>query len=344
MSVGAFGRAQPQYAAHDLPTFPVRFVRQPDGKLDKIPAIAGYMRIGIRGSTALVPKFRSAEGIGLVCGRRSKLVVVDVDTPDENVVADVVSVHGGSPLVARTPSGGHHVLYRHGGGQERRRIRLPYWTARNAPVDVLAGGMVVLPPSHGPNGQYAFVEGTLDDLDRLPVFRDAPGPAGHVEPEHGASIGQRNNKLLQVCGRAAAKARSFDEVLDVAREFNARCIPPEDDARVIRTAESAWKYQLEGTNRFGGPPGIACLPMAVFDTLSADQLYLFGFLRAHNGSWSEFMCTNSLAKRFGWDERRLVAARLRLAKLGYIECARPARGPGRAALFRWAKERNSARF
>ena len=95
---------------------------------------------------------------------------MDVDTDSEKVVTDALAFYGPSPLVARTPSGGHHVYYRHNGCQ-RRRIRDPYWRERGAPVDVLGNGMVVAPPSRSPAGRYIFVQGGLDDLLRLPVLR-----------------------------------------------------------------------------------------------------------------------------------------------------------------------------
>jgi len=66
-----------------------------------------------------------------------------------------------------------------------------------------------------------------------------------------------------------------------------------------------------------------------------DAFILLAFLRAHNGPWSAFMCTNSLSERLEWDRRRLSAARSRLVDLGYIKCVRLAYR-GHAALFEWA--------
>jgi hypothetical protein len=96
--------------------------------------------------------------------------VVDADTEDENVVADVLAHYGPSPLIARSPSGGHHVYYKHN-GRQRRRIRDPYWRERGAPVDVLGNGFITAPASRSPKGDYTFVQGGLDDLQRLPILR-----------------------------------------------------------------------------------------------------------------------------------------------------------------------------
>ena len=72
-------------------------------------------------------------------------------------------------------------------------------------------------------------------------------------------------------------------------------------------------------------------------TLIADQdaFLLLAFLRAHNGPWSEFMCTNTLAEQLKWGRYRLADARRRLLELGYIRCLRRA-GRGHPALFQWA--------
>src|SRR4051794_13382591 len=189
---GTFGFWQPEYAAHGLPTFPVSF-RTGNGRVDKVPAVAGYMKLGMRGSQALARKFDRADALGVACGRRNGLVVVDVDAPDDNLVGDVMSFYGKSPLVSRTPSGGHHVFYRSNGApEERRRIRDAYWRNRGLPVDVLGNGFVVLPPSCGPNGTYAFVQGTPADIEGLPPIRFAEAT---VRPPAPIPEGRRNDEL-----------------------------------------------------------------------------------------------------------------------------------------------------
>src|SRR5262249_22643975 len=96
-----FDTWQPKYAERGIATFPVRFVER-NGKIDKVPAVCGYMKLGLRGSTELTRKFAAADGIGFALGSRNQIAVVDVDTPNENVVADVLDHYGSSPLVARS--------------------------------------------------------------------------------------------------------------------------------------------------------------------------------------------------------------------------------------------------
>ena len=167
--------------------------------------------------------------------------------------------------------------------------------ARRAPVDVLGNGFVVVPPSRGPKGEYRFIQGTLDDIERLPIIQhtavdNETAPCGSPE-------GQRNNQLFRHCMRSAARASSLDEVLDAGRSFNADCQPQLEETEVINTAQSAWNYTVQGTNRFGqhGAWLAAEEILRMLATANHDALILLAFLRAHNGPWAKFMCTNTLA-------------------------------------------------
>src|SRR5262249_39739667 len=133
---------------------------------NKRPAIKRYASVGLRGSQELALKFANAHGLGFMCGPRSRITVLDIDSTDERLLADALGRHGASPLIARTASRKWHVYYRH--ANERRRVRA--WDGR--PLDLLGNGLVVAPPSvtqHG--GRYEFVAGNLDDLERLPRMR-----------------------------------------------------------------------------------------------------------------------------------------------------------------------------
>jgi hypothetical protein len=66
----------------------------------------------------------------------------------------------------------------------------------------------------------------------------------------------------------------------------------------------------------------------------SDALALLAFLKAHNGPWSTFMCTNGLADQFEWTRVRLVAARNKLIEGRYIRQVRNA-STGLPALYEW---------
>jgi Bifunctional DNA primase/polymerase, N-terminal len=104
------------------------------------------------GTRGLVIKFPDAPAIGFATKRRNGVTILDIDTPDEKVLADALNRHGRTPLIARTGSGKFRAYYRHNG--ERRRIR-PW---RGLAIDLLGtGGFVVAPPSEVAKGSYSFI-------------------------------------------------------------------------------------------------------------------------------------------------------------------------------------------
>jgi hypothetical protein len=321
MSSGVFSRWQPAYAERGIPTFPVT--------ADKIPATKGYLQTGLRGSAQLAEKFPQASAFGLACGSRTGIAVLDIDSKDERILADAIDRHGETPVVVRSGSGNHQAWYKHNG--EGRQIR----PEPDLPIDILGAGFVVAPPSKVTKGIYQFVQGGLDDLDRLPVLRDAPTIAINQDVPIGQ--GTRNKRLFQHCLREARHCDEFDALLDVARTFNLSCVPPLTDSEVIKTAQSIWKMQIEGRIWAGRH-------MVVFDSNDVNRLIrndpdafqLLSFLRANNGPDSTFMATNTLAETFRWRRKRLANARSRLIAERYFKPVRQA-GKGTPALYRWAK-------
>jgi Bifunctional DNA primase/polymerase, N-terminal/Primase C terminal 1 (PriCT-1) len=329
---GLFAHAQASYAAHGIATFPVT--------RDKVPAIRGFGRVGLAGSAMLAQKFADADALGFICGQRSRVTVLDIDTNDEGVLAAALARHGQTPLMMQTGSGNFQAYYRHSG--ERRRIR-PW---RGLPIDIIGGGMVIAPPSRVTNGLYLIIQGSLDDLDRLPVARDLAdrhGRQGHhnVARTDVVHQGERNDSLGRHCMRNAKACDDFVTLVDVANTFNENCLPPLDEAEVNSIARSAWDYTTRGQNRFCEHG--AWFPAAEVSRLLIDQdvLILLAFLRTNNGPSATFMCTNTLGETFKWRRQRLADARHRLIELGYIVMVKQA-GYRSPALFKWAAKQRGA--
>jgi hypothetical protein len=320
---------QPVYAEHGIATFPVGS--------DKKPTITDYQRLGLRGSHQLVQMRRHAlaTSLGFMTNERNRIAALDYDDTDERGFVDALHHYGDTPIKIRTASGKYHAYYRYNG--ELRLIR----PIEGSPIDILgSGGFVVAPPSFiSGKGTYQFIEGSLDDLDRLPVMR---GLGLNAYPNHqkqqltnsdqpGVTDGARNDALWEHCMRVATTTRSlsdeegFNAVLTAAHEFNATFLPPLEEGEVVRVARSAWGYEQRGENRYGRH-GVW------FDTSEAntlitsdqDSFVLLSYLRAHNGPSSLFMCTNSLSETLGWTEKRLSRARRRLMARGDIILVRPA--------------------
>src|SRR5262245_12687346 len=73
----SFAGIQAAYAAHGVATYPL--------SNDKTPAVKAYDRIGAPYSAQLALRFSHAKAGGFFAGRRNKLTVVDIDSPDDRL-------------------------------------------------------------------------------------------------------------------------------------------------------------------------------------------------------------------------------------------------------------------
>lgn len=313
--MGIFAENQAAYAAQGIVTFPL--------KDNKRPAVRAWNKIGMPASRDLAKKFTDADGLGFVTNKRNGLAVIDVDTGDERVLADALARHGETPMIVRTASGKAHIYYRF--NHERRRVRP--WDG--LPIDLLGvGGFVVAPPTHVTKGTYSFLQGSLDDIDRLPIMRglDARMYVATPPPEHDVIAnddspdflvreGRRGNEVWRFCMRQAHGCETFDMLKAHAREFNAtRCVPPMADEQIVAAAASAWRYTERGTNRFGQHGSWLTTQEVNRLVVEPDVLVLLSFLKANNGPDAEFMIANGLAEgpnaKLPMNRKRLSSARI----------------------------------
>jgi hypothetical protein len=170
--------------------------------------------------------------------------VIDMDETDPKILEEGERLFGPSPLVWQTGGGKFASAYRFNG--EGRQIRpIP-----GLPIDILGGGVVVAPPSKGAKRGYEIIRGSLDDLRRLPTAQ-IPAAASEGRPPNGLEVGQRNNTLFKYCLRCAPSCDDFEALLDVARTLNMEFSEPLPDVEIIKTATSAWTYQVTGRNWAG---------------------------------------------------------------------------------------------
>jgi hypothetical protein len=161
------------YADYGIPTFPVDVDEQ-----TKKPMVRGWTKVGPYLSAQWGQVSPFAPAVGLLLGSKQRdaealppasgIAELDVDTPDERVLADALDRHGHTPIIIRTASTKHKLWYRHNG--EGRRIRP--WP--DLPIDVLGAGFTVAPPSF--NASYK----------QIPIHRwrsRRPRPTrGHAQP------------------------------------------------------------------------------------------------------------------------------------------------------------------
>jgi hypothetical protein len=339
-----FSSWQPRYAAHGIATFPLCAG-------DRQPAIRNYGRIGLRQSTrfATHPRFAEASGFAFMCGRRSGLTIGDIDTDDENMVADLLDRHGHSPVIARTASGHFHAYYRF--NNEPRKIRC-YGEA--IPFDLLGGGMAIAPPSQLNAGGYQFIQGNLDDLDQLRPINidltklDVPdGVYDHNEDGYEQELpawirtGHRNKEIFNHCMRRAHYCGNLPALIAEAQVFyqkHCESRPAMDSDEIMHIAKNAWNYTERGLNRFGQHSFIA--PTLEYEGMvlnDGDAFLLLAYLKMQNGPSARFMISNTLAEAFKWDRKRLANARKRLLGLDIIEQTRAATSHYGPALYRWLR-------
>jgi hypothetical protein len=339
--MGAFSDNQSAYAERGIATFPLND--------NKKPYVSNYQKMGLPASSRLAGRFRHANGIGFMTNARSRVAVLDVDTTDENVLADAMNRHGSTPIIARTASGKFHALYKHNG--EYRKIR-PFG---DLPIDLLGiGGLAVAVPSRFEKGEYAFIQGSLDDVERLPVMRGldpamyrprdttiAVATPTFVEGAFDRGLiaeeGVRNTKLWEYSmQQMAEKQMDFDTLVDLARNRNATYSPPMPDEEVIRVATSAWGYTVTGRNWFGSSGKVVTSTEDIDEMLveAPDAFLLLVKLRRHNWG-ATFIVANALATSMGWDTERFIAARKELERKGKLVRIRKGNRFQGASVFAW---------
>lgn len=250
---GLFAQWQPRYAEHGLPTFPVH---------EKRPAVRGYLKIGLTASEQFAVRFPTANSFGIAC-KRSRITVLDVDTPDERLLADALSEFGPTPFIVQSGGGNWQAWYRHGG--EKRSVR----PDPHRPIDILGDGYVIAPPSETPRGRYRLVEGSLDDLDSLPPMRRraAPQELAAAVPQAQVDVGRRNQELWRACMVRARECRDVTELMRSAVEMNQSMnYVPLPDEEVLRVVASAWSREISGQNWFGSGGKV------VVDAAEVDEL------------------------------------------------------------------------
>lgn len=327
--MGAFAEWQPRYAEHGIATFPV--VIREDGR--KTPAVKGYLRLGAKYSSQLTLKFGEHEAIGLAC-QRNKITVLDVDTPDERVLADALDRHGHTPFIVRSGSGNWQAWYRNNG--EGRRIR----PDPHLPIDILGNGYVVAPPSRARKGNYELIQGSMHDLDKLPKMKGvanrnerSPTPTKEVEQVSKAMANTmregsgRNNSLFRRALRTAHHARTQEELIEMVAHANKQFAEPLPDAEVLSCARSAWKYKMEGRLMVPGGEATAVVFKSDMDHLWDVPLALTLLMRlrlAHgyrNGA--PFPLSQEIAKSMNVSTPTYRAARDVLAQRNFLEIMHP---------------------
>lgn len=188
--------------------------------------------------------------IGVVTGRVSGLVVVDLD-PARGADVDQESRTHPTGLSVRTGSGGAHLYYRYPSGQGRVSNAVGKG-GRDVRAD---GGQVVVPPSvHASGGVYSWNGDGPPSAVPAWVAAGAAGPAsgdrasGPADPtwlssllRDGVAHGGRNDAAARLAGYLANKAIPVDVAIAVVSSWNAKNVPPLPESELRQTVDSVYR-------------------------------------------------------------------------------------------------------
>lgn len=331
--MGSFTHWQAEYEAARLPVFPV------DAD-EKRPLVGNYLRAGLAASRAWAGKFPQANALGIACGRRNRLTVLDIDAADENLLADALAHFGKSPVVVRTASGKFHAWYRWNGEGRMIRTAMP-----GQPIDICGAGYIIAPPSLSARGQYQFIEGSLADLQSLPALKLAKSPlaAANDPAPPVVPVGERNVSLFRALMQAATTCEAVENLMTFASQLNASGFQaPLPEEEVVRLVGNVWSKTQAGENWFGSGRRL----VLAFDDLDdllplgADAVSLMLKLRREHWGRETFCVANAMAAVMPggpWTIKRFAAARRCLVQAGRLIEVRRASLRNGAAVFRFAK-------
>ena len=188
--------------------------------------------------------------IGIACGKRSGIVVIDIDARHGGFESLQVlqEQYGRLPEtpIAKTGGGGEHIFFEHPG------IEIRNSASRLAPgIDVRGdGGYVVGAGSIHPNGNHYewVVKPSQVPLAKMPewmiaTLRDTSPSALPVSSNGIVANGSRNTYLTQMAGSMRRKGFSEDAMYQALLVDNReKCSPPLSDGEVLVIARSISRY------------------------------------------------------------------------------------------------------
>lgn len=268
--------------------------------------------------------------------RLDGLAVIDCDSADPALVADLEARFGPSPVHVRTPRG-MHLYYRAVGP-------VPNLRGEGLPVDVKTGGRayVVGPLSERRDGGLYVPERGLLGVDVLPLLRPVSGP---LATSAAVPTGQRHNTLVKEAIRMVEYVDSAGELADnLCALRDDLCGDPATmpDSELGAIATWAWKRRLEGRIYKGRDSEVRVNRLAL-DALvplanGPDALALLVTLIDRHGHapGKRFSLSHGAMRKAGLtslSRPRFLAARRALEGAGLLRLAQTHRAGSRAQAF-----------
>lgn len=194
----------------------------------------------------------SGAGIGIVTGKVSNIVVLDVESYC-NIPIDELLEKYPTQMVSKTGSGGYHLFYQYPAGVSKISNRVGLFEGADLRAD---GGFIVLPPTRHPNGNcYEWIKrgipsvfpSTLLDIQAKPTTQNE---GWITEALRGVSEGGRNDTCARLAGYFFKKGINYDIVEMMLMEWNERNDPPLPVKEVRSTVKSIEKSHVGSTSQF----------------------------------------------------------------------------------------------
>lgn len=194
----------------------------------------------------------SNAGVGVVTGRVSNMVVLDVESDCPYSIEDLLRRYP-TQMYSRTGSGGYHLFYQYPTNVARVANRVGIFERADLRAD---GGFIVLPPTIHPSGnKYEWLKRGAPGAFPLALLdlRSQPKVQNEgwiTEALRGVSEGGRNDACARLAGYFFKKGINSDIVESLLMEWNERNDPPMPVHEVRTTIKSIERSHVNVKSQF----------------------------------------------------------------------------------------------
>ena len=197
-------------------------------------------------------KSLSGAGIGVVTGKISNIIVLDVESWCKIPIEELLKKYP-TQMYSRTGSGGYHLFYQYPQGVSKVSNRVGIFEGADLRAD---GGFIVLPPTKHPSGgRYEWISQgimgafptSLLDIESKPTTTNE---GWITEALRGVSEGGRNDTCARLAGYFFKKGINFDVVEAMLMDWNERNDPPLPVKEVRTTIKSIERSHISDATGF----------------------------------------------------------------------------------------------
>lgn len=195
----------------------------------------------------------SGAGIGVVTGKISGIVVLDVESYCKIPIEELLKKYP-TQLVAKTGGGGYHLYYSYPHNRNKISNRVGIFDGADIRAD---GGFIVAAPTiHQSGNRYEWLnKGPMGVLPE--EFMDLPSTSTKMtgdnwitEALRGVSEGGRNDTCARLAGYFFKKGLSYDIVESILLEWGEKCDPPLPTKEIRTTIKSIERSHVSDSNQF----------------------------------------------------------------------------------------------